>query len=156
MAVGILFLLLWDSGGTILTPELKTTSPVVPWVQVAIAGSMLFRATARLGAVGILGLYVYAVAEYGAFHMMDYPVFPATAVYLALTGIKSTYLSSLQLPVLYAGIAATMMWGRSRSSAIPTGRSHCSPRIASLPSVSISTVSCALRASSSSAWDSSW
>ena len=30
-AVGILFLVLWDTGGIILTPELKTTSTLVPW-----------------------------------------------------------------------------------------------------------------------------
>src|SRR3954463_16794595 len=89
VAVGILFLLLWDSGGTILTPELKTTSSLVPWVQIAIAASMLFHSTAKLGAVGIMALYLYAVEEYGAFHMMDYPVFPAIAVYLDLTGVES-------------------------------------------------------------------
>ena len=111
VAVGILFLLLWDSGGTILTPELKTTSSLVPWVQIAIAASMMFHSTTKFGAVGIMALYLYAVEEYGAFHMMDYPVFPAIAVYLALTGVESPYLRALQLPVLYAGIAATMMWG---------------------------------------------
>ena len=61
VAVGILFLLLWDSGGTILTPELKTTSSLVPWVQIAIAASMLFHSTAKFGAVGIMALYLYAV-----------------------------------------------------------------------------------------------
>ena len=75
--MGILFLVLWDSGGTILTPELKTTSSLVPLVQLAIAASMLFRSTLKFGAVGIMALYVYAVEEYGAFHMMDYPIFPA-------------------------------------------------------------------------------
>jgi len=120
VAVGILFLLLWDSGSTILTPELKTTSSLVPWVQIAIAASMLFHSTAKFGAVGIMALYLYAVEEYGAFHMMDYPVFPAIAVYLALTGVESPHLRALQLPVLYAGIAATMMWGAIEKFAYPS------------------------------------
>jgi hypothetical protein len=110
-AVGILFVELWDSGGLILTPELKTASPFVPWVQLAIAASMLFRPTLVLGAAGIMGLYTYAVAEYGAFHMMDYPVFPGVAVYLGLATVRSSYLQALRLPVLYSSVAATMMWG---------------------------------------------
>ena len=110
-AVGILFLVLWDTGGIILTPELKTTSTLVPLLQLAIAASMLFRFTLKFGAVGIMALYVYAVQEYGAFHMMDYPIFPGVAVYLFLTGVKSPYLCALRLPVLYTGVAVTMMWG---------------------------------------------
>jgi hypothetical protein len=111
VAVGILFLALWESGGIILTPELKTTSNLVPWLQLAIAASMLSRSTLKLGAAGIMMLYVYAVATYGAFHLMDYPVFPGVAVYLALIVVKSPYLRALRLPVLYTSVAATMMWG---------------------------------------------
>ncbi len=109
VAVCILFLMLWDTGGIILTPELKTTSALVPMVQLAIAASMLSRSTLKYGAVGIMALYVYAVEEYGAFHMMDYPIFPGVAAYLALTGVKSPYLSALRLPVLYTGVAVTMI-----------------------------------------------
>ena len=111
VAVGILFLVLWGTGGIILTPELKTTSIWVPWLQLAIAGSMLFRPTLKLGAAGIMALYLYATATYGSFHLMDYPVFPGVAVYLALTGVQSPYLRALRLPVLYTAVAATMMWG---------------------------------------------
>jgi hypothetical protein len=111
VAVGILFLVLWDSGDIILTPELKTTSTWVPWLQLAIAGSMLFRPTMKLGAIGIMVLYAYAVVTYGAFHLMDYPVFPGVALYLALAGVQSPYLRALRLPVLYSGVAVTMMWG---------------------------------------------
>ena len=119
-AVGILFLVLWDTGGIILTPELKTTSALVPMVQLAIAASMLFRSTLKFGAVGIMALYLYAVEEYGAFHMMDYPIFPAIAVYLALTGVKSRYLCALRLPVLYTGVAVTMMWGAIEKFGYPS------------------------------------
>ena len=110
-AVGILFLALWQSGGIILTPELKTTSALVPWMQLAIAGSMAFRVTLKAGAVGIMALYFYAAATYGAFHLMDYPIFPGVAVYLALLDVRSPYLAALRLPVLYTGVAVTMMWG---------------------------------------------
>ena len=82
-----------------------------PWVQLAIAASMLSRPALKFGAAGIMALYIYAVQQYGAFHLMDYPIFPALALYLALTGVKSPQLRALRMPVLYAGVAVTMMWG---------------------------------------------
>ena len=60
------------------------------------------------------------VEEYGAFHMMDYPIFPAIAVYLALTGVKSPHLCALRLPVLYTGVAVTMMWGAIEKFGYPS------------------------------------
>jgi hypothetical protein len=110
-AVGILFLVLWSTGDTILMPELKTANGLVPWVQLAIAASMLFPSTLILGAAGIMGLYGYAIVEYGSFHMMDYPVIPGVAIYVGLTTFTSTYVNTLRLSVLYSSVAATMMWG---------------------------------------------
>jgi hypothetical protein len=111
VAVGVLFLVLWGTGDTILMPELKTTNGFVPWLQLAISTSMLLPGTLMLGAFGIMGLYGYAVVEYGAFHMMDYPIIPGIAVYLGLTGFRSFYANALRLSVLYSSVAATMMWG---------------------------------------------
>jgi hypothetical protein len=111
IAVGILFVILWYGGSVILTPELKTASPMIPWVQLAIAASMLSRRALKFGAAGIMALYIFAVQQYGAFHLMDYPIFPALALYLALTGVGSPQLRALRMPLLYAGIAITMMWG---------------------------------------------
>jgi hypothetical protein len=110
-AVAVLFVTLWATGGTILTPELNTTSNLVPWLQLAIAATMLSRSTLQFGAAGIMLLYVYAIAEYGAFHMLDYPIFPGVALYLALTSAQNPYLRALRMPVLYSSVAATMMWG---------------------------------------------
>jgi hypothetical protein len=111
VSVAILFVVLWDGGTTILTPELKTTSPLIPWVQLAIAASMASRTTMKFGAAGIMALYIYAVQAYGAFHLMDYPIFPAVALYLALAGAEHPQVRALRLPLLYTGIALTMMWG---------------------------------------------
>ena len=111
LAVGVLFLVLWHDGDTILMPELKTTNGLVPWLQLAISLSMIFPGTLILGAAGIMGLYFYAVVQYGAFHMMDYPIIPGLAVYLGLTGFSFPGFNTLRLPVLYSGVAATMMWG---------------------------------------------
>jgi len=119
LAVAALFLVLWQSGDVILLPELKTTNGLIPWLQLAIAASMLFRSTLILGAIGIMGLYAYAISVYGAFHMMDYPVVPGVAVYLGLTATRSPHLSAMKLPVLYASVAITMMWGAIEKFAYP-------------------------------------
>ena len=110
-AVGAFFVSLWTAGGMILTPELKTDSLAIPWLQLAVAGSMLFRSTLTLGAAGITGLYVYGIAEYGAFHMMDYPIFPGLAAYLTFAAMPNESLRELRMPVLYCSVAITMMWG---------------------------------------------
>jgi hypothetical protein len=118
-AVGILFFVLWASGGVILTPELLTTSTLIPWLQLAIAASMLFRSTLVFGAAGMLFLYVYGVVAYGAFHMMDYPIAPGLAVYIALTACNVPRIRALRMPVLFASVALTMMWGAVEKFAYP-------------------------------------
>lgn len=111
VAVGTLFVALWATGGLILTPELKTDSTLIPWLQLSIAAGMLWSVTLLPAALGILGLYLYAIQDYGAFHLMDYPIFPAVAFYLGLSAAGDRFLQEFRLPVLYAGVAITMMWG---------------------------------------------
>jgi hypothetical protein len=72
---------------------------------------MLFRPTSLLGAAGIIGLYAYGIARYGAFHMMDYAIFPGLAAYLVFTAVPGQTSRELGLPVLYTSSALTMMWG---------------------------------------------
>src|SRR5215831_14260589 len=79
---GAFFVALWAKGHIILTPELKTTAAWVPWLQLAIAAGMLSRPTMILSGLGILVLFGYALAEYGAFHLLDYPIFLGAAAYL--------------------------------------------------------------------------
>ncbi|HJS85016.1 MAG TPA: hypothetical protein VJ779_06115 [Acetobacteraceae bacterium] len=110
-SVCIFFLILWMDGRTILTPELKTTSAWVPWLQLAVAAFTLWRRTLVLAGAGIAVLYMYGVARYGAFHMLDYPIFLGLAAYLGLSAAASPFLSKLRLPVLYFNLVVTMMWG---------------------------------------------
>lgn len=109
--VGGFFVSLWTMGGVILTPELKTTSLIIPWLQLAIAASTLFRPTLVLTAAGIVGLYCTGVARYGAFHMMDYPIFLGIAAYLGCSAVQTPLLQRVRLPMLYFNVAVTMMWG---------------------------------------------
>src|SRR5262249_55539822 len=85
---GFFFVALWTLGGILLTPELKTTSTAIPWLQLAIAAGMTSRRTMPLSALGIFLLFGLAVRQYGVFHLADYPVFLGVATYLALTGLQ--------------------------------------------------------------------
>jgi hypothetical protein len=82
---GAFFVALFTAGGVILTPELKTAAEWPAWLQLGIAASMFSARSCILGAAGILALYGYGVAQYGAFHLADYPVFLGLAAYMALT-----------------------------------------------------------------------
>ena len=48
--VGFFFVALWTTGGIILTPELKTQSQAISWLQLAMAAGLLWRATTPLSA----------------------------------------------------------------------------------------------------------
>src|SRR5260221_8616000 len=84
-ATAMFFFALSMLGTIILTPELTTDNAAIPWLQAAIAAGMFWRPTMLLSAVGIGVLFVFGVVKYGAFHMMDYPIFLGAAVYLAFS-----------------------------------------------------------------------
>ena len=87
-AYATFFACLFSLGGLILTPELFTVAPWVPWLQGAIAACLLFRATLVPAAVGMVVLYLTGIRDYGLFHMMDYPIFLGAALYFALMGLQ--------------------------------------------------------------------
>jgi hypothetical protein len=114
------FIALWKMGGVLLTPELKTTSALVPWLQLTIAACLLSRATLPLAALGIAVLYALAEWNYGAFHLMDYPIFLGIALYLALAGLKLEPVGAWrQVDVLRWGAAITLMWASVEKWAYP-------------------------------------
>ncbi len=85
--VGFFFVSLWGLGGVILTPELKTDAAWIPWLQLALAGCLIWRRTMPITGLGIVFLFSYATAQYGLFHLADYPVFLGVATYLILRGL---------------------------------------------------------------------
>lgn len=107
---GAFFVSLWTVGDIILTPELKTTLGFVPWLQLAIAMGMLWRPTMAYSAAGIVFLYALGVREYGLYHLLDYPIFLASAAYLAMVGLDRTWFDLRPLDVLRWGAAITLMW----------------------------------------------
>ena len=116
---GAFFMALFTAGGAILTPELKTGAEWPAWLQLGIAASMLSARSCVLGAAGILALYGYGVAQYGVFHLTDYPIFLGLAAYLALTSCASERLRALRMPVLYVSLCVSLMWGAVEKWAYP-------------------------------------
>ena len=82
-AVATFFIALWTLGNVIITPELKTNNEAISWLQAAIAAGIFWRRTMILSAAGICFLFAFGVANYGPYHMADYPIFLGAAAYLA-------------------------------------------------------------------------
>ncbi|CAA9286955.1 MAG: FIG00803019: hypothetical protein [uncultured Acetobacteraceae bacterium] len=116
---GAFFMALFTAGGVILTPELKTGAEWPAWLQLGVAASMLSARSCILGAAGILALYGYGAALYGAFHIADYPVFLGLAAYLALTSCAPGRWRALRMPVLHAAVCASLMWASVEKWAYP-------------------------------------
>jgi hypothetical protein len=116
---GFFFVALWTTGDIILTPELKTDSAAISWLQLAIAAGMLSRATLPLSALGIVFLFATAVWNYGLFHLMDYPIFLGVAAYLALTGLQRNLFGLRPLDLVRWATAITLMWASIEKWAYP-------------------------------------
>jgi hypothetical protein len=116
---GFFFVTLWSMEGILLTPELKTTSAWIPWLQLAIAAGLIWRRTMPLSGLGIVLLFGLAVRDYGVFHLADYPVFLGIAAYLALVGLGRGLAGVRPLDVARYSAAITLMWASIEKWAYP-------------------------------------
>ncbi len=116
VAAGIFFIALfawWALGygqSFFLTPELKTDSPIVPWIQLIMALAVISRHTVFITGLGVFGMYAAGVANYGIFHMLDYPIFLGIAYYLTVSQTKSKSLLKSGFVVLFACTGITLIW----------------------------------------------
>jgi len=113
------FVALWSWGGVLLTPELKTQSPYIPWLQLAIAFGLILRLTSKFAALGIVYLFLTSVAQYGLFHLMDYPIFVGLAAYLILNSFQVDFFRFRPVDVLRVSVAITLMWASIEKWAYP-------------------------------------
>jgi hypothetical protein len=116
---GFFFVTLWNLQGIMLTPELKTTSVWIPWLQLAIAAGLIWRRTMPLSGLGIVVLFALAVRDYGVFQLADYPVFLGLAAYLALVGLQRDLFGARPLDVVRYAAAITLMWASIEKWAYP-------------------------------------
>ena len=116
---GFFLVSVWSLGGVILTPELTTTSPFIPWMQLAFAACLVWRQTMIITAIGIVFLFGVAIENYGFFHMADYPIFLGVAVYLGAIGLGKTVFGARPVDVLRWATAITLMWASVEKWAYP-------------------------------------
>jgi len=110
ICLGAFLLCLWVLGGIILTPELKTDIEAISWFQLVLALSTLSWRTVWIAGLGIFVLYGIAIADYGVFHLMDYPLFLGIAAYLIIESLKIERLQPYALSILYVAMAQTLLW----------------------------------------------
>ncbi|MEW6640399.1 MAG: hypothetical protein AB1586_07820 [Pseudomonadota bacterium] len=116
---GFFLVSIWAIGGIILTPELKTTSTVVPTLQFIAAAGLLSRRTMPVTGLCIVALFGIAVHDYGAFHLADYPIFLGVAAYLILTGLQKDLFGIAPLDVVRYATGITLMWASIEKWAYP-------------------------------------
>jgi hypothetical protein len=120
IAVGIFFFALFCYGEFLITPELKTDAPWVRWTQLAMAVLLIASPrTAWLGALGIPVLFAAAVAKYGLFHMLDYPIFLGIATYIFLWSVFGKTKAVLADAILRSFTAVTLLWASIEKWAYP-------------------------------------
>ncbi|HVT56591.1 MAG TPA: hypothetical protein VHD34_11175 [Xanthobacteraceae bacterium] len=113
------FISIWAIGGIILTPELKSTWPVIGNVQLIIVASLLYPATLPIAGLGIIFLFVFAATQYGVFHLADYPIFLGVAAYLILVGTGRRFFGMRPLDMLRWAAGITLMWASIEKWAYP-------------------------------------
>lgn len=132
--VGFFFVSLWGLGNVILTPELTTDVAWIPWLQLGLAACLIWRRTMPLTGLGIVFLFSFATAQYGVFHLADYPVFLGVALYLILRGLEIEPFGIRPLDIVRWTAAVTLMWASVEKWAYPQ---WTDPLIAAKPSMTM-------------------
>ncbi|MBC8098112.1 MAG: hypothetical protein H7Y11_01600, partial [Armatimonadetes bacterium] len=109
VGMGMTLLFAWQSD-RLLAPDLVAPSALVGWLQFGVALLLLLPITTPLAGVGVLGLYVIGIANFGAFYMLDYFAFVGIGVYLMGAQAGNDRIRGLRLPALYFSVGFSLMW----------------------------------------------
>ncbi|MBC8100874.1 MAG: hypothetical protein H7Y11_15650, partial [Armatimonadetes bacterium] len=109
VGMGMTLLFAWQSD-RLLAPDLAAPSALVGWLQFGVALLLLLPVTTPLAGVGVLGLYGIAIANFGAFYMLDYFAFVGIGVYLMVAQAPNDRIRGLRLPALYFSVGFSLMW----------------------------------------------
>jgi hypothetical protein len=123
-SAAIFFIALWGwhqahGGAFYITPELKTQSEFVPWLQLVLGICALFRITLPAVGLGIFLLYGLAVARYGLFHLLDYFIFLGLGYFFTVVNIRRRAWRMSGFVVLYATTGLTLTWAAMEKFAYP-------------------------------------
>jgi len=106
---GAALLLSWQAD-SMIAPELKINSGMVRWYQFFLALALLFAKTTPLAGLGMMGLYAYAMTQYGFFHLLDYVVYAAIGYFLFVASFPQRRISQTRIPALYIGLGFSLCW----------------------------------------------
>ncbi len=109
VAMGATLLLSWQAD-SMLAPELAVTATWVGWLQFGLALLLVSENTTPAAGVGVLALFVLALAEYGFFHMVDYAHYIGIAYYLIVSSHQNQAVRDSALPVLFATVGFALGW----------------------------------------------
>ena len=93
-----------------LTPELKTDQRWVPWLQLGMALCALHRRTVPLIGLGIAGLCIAAVKQYGIFHLLDYQILVGVAYFFLAAAMPGPGWLMSRYIALYASTGLMLLW----------------------------------------------
>ncbi len=102
-------LVAWQQG-TLLTPETVITNLWIERLQFTVILLLLFPQTTTLAGLGFLALWLYGLAEFGIFHMLDYVNALGFAYFLIVRPLKNPWLRDTAIPMLYSTVGITLMW----------------------------------------------
>lgn len=109
IVAGATLLLSWQ-GDAVLVPELRVTASWIGWAQFVLAFMLLFNRLVKFSGAGILLLYIFAVFQYGAFHMLDHVLFAGAGYFLMVSQSGNDAVRESRLPVLYATVGFSLCW----------------------------------------------
>jgi hypothetical protein len=84
-----------------------------------LAACLVWRRTLPITGVGIVGLFAFAVHQYGIFHLMDYPIFLGIAAYFILVGLQRDLFGIRPVDLLRWSAGVTLMWAAIEKWAYP-------------------------------------
>ncbi|MEM9291907.1 MAG: DoxX family membrane protein [Acidobacteriota bacterium] len=109
LAMAAVLLINWSSDA-VLAPELKSSLPLLVWLQFIVALLLFFSRTFPVGGAGLLLIYLGSVFEFGLFHMLDYLHFLGIGLFLLVRQFEDVKIRGLGLPALYATIGFSLIW----------------------------------------------
>ena len=109
IVTGATLLLSWQ-GDAVLVPELPVTASWVGWIQFVLAFMLLFDRLVKYSGAGIIILYIFAIFQYGMFHMLDHLLFAGAGYFLMVSQSENVAVRESRLPVLYATVGFSLCW----------------------------------------------
>lgn len=119
LGVSAFFIAAAAYGGFILTPELVTEDSRVAVMHLAIAAFVLLPRLAFMAGFGIVLLYIYAVADFGLYHLLDYPIFLGVAAYLIIDSLFGREGSAAAQNTMRLCTGITLLWAGIEKFAFP-------------------------------------